>query len=232
MLNPWILILFTNLFFPMPQDTVPAWKLFTIADLTDSLLASERRYYPFLDEAGVSAGLYRLPANGKDEQQPHRLDEIYYVLEGKAKLAAGEDTFPAVPGQILFVKAEVEHRFFEIEEDLLTLVIFSKGTPHPEDEEAAAFSWEEEHLKPGPASFFDQHTLRMEAGSDPEIAVEKSKLPRIIQIVEGVGMLQVDTHREQVEPGMLLYLGAGVEAAFSAKEGGFGVVVYSMKGEE
>ncbi len=215
----------------MKQHSVKEWQIFSLTQLRGSLRASGRLYYSFLDEAALSAGLYRLPAGGKDEQQPHRIDEIYYVLEGKAKLDAGEKTFDAVPGNILFVKAEVEHRFKAIEEDFLTLVVFSKGTPHPDDDEAAAFSWKEERRRLATTPFFDQHTLRMEVFSDPEITTGKSEFSRIYQILQGAGMLQVGAHRTEVTPGALLYLEAGEEAVFTAEQGAFAGVVYGLKVE-
>ena len=79
----------------------------------------------FLRFPAMSAGIYSLPAGGTDPQQPHTEDEIYYVVEGEAKLRVAATDHSAVPGALLFVKARVEHRFHAIVKDLTVLVFFA-----------------------------------------------------------------------------------------------------------
>ena len=73
------------------------------------------------------AGVYRLPKGGTDDQKPHDLDEVYYVVSGRATFEVAGERRPTRAGDVLFVAAEVEHRFLEIEEELVLLVIFPKG---------------------------------------------------------------------------------------------------------
>lgn len=77
----------------------------------------------------MSLGLYSLPAGGADPQQPHTEDEVYYVISGRAQIrvgAAGAEEDRAVqPGSIVFVAANVPHRFHSIAEDLTILVFFA-----------------------------------------------------------------------------------------------------------
>jgi quercetin dioxygenase-like cupin family protein len=47
------------------------------------------------------------------------------VVSGRAVLRVGEAELAAVPGAVLFVEAEAEHRFERITEDLTLLVIFA-----------------------------------------------------------------------------------------------------------
>jgi mannose-6-phosphate isomerase-like protein (cupin superfamily) len=89
------------------------------------------RYHRFLDEDTMSMGIYHLPRRAKDNQAPHDEDEVYYVLEGRAKLRVEDEVVDAVPGAVLYVAARAEHRFVEIEEDLTLLVFFSKARPKP-----------------------------------------------------------------------------------------------------
>lgn len=83
------------------------------------------RYYEFLREPSMSMGLYRLRAGDEDLQSPHKQDEVYYVLAGKAKLRVEGRVHEAIPGSVLFVAAHDEHKFIEIEEDLELLVFFA-----------------------------------------------------------------------------------------------------------
>ncbi len=83
-------------------------------------------YLRFIDNERLSSGIYQLKKGDVDNQQPHQYDELYYILEGKATLKVENERYEARPGSILFVKAEIEHTFVDIEEDLKVLVFFSK----------------------------------------------------------------------------------------------------------
>ena len=82
-------------------------------------------YYEFLKVPSMSVGLYKLNKGETDYQKPHTEDEVYLVIEGKSSFQNG-DTFTEISnGDVLFVEANKEHRFFDITEDLTTLVFFS-----------------------------------------------------------------------------------------------------------
>jgi mannose-6-phosphate isomerase-like protein (cupin superfamily) len=86
---------------------------------------SGKLYREFLRVPAMSAGLYVLPAGGADLQRPHHEDEIYYVVRGRARFKAGEEDRGVSEGSVIFVAAEVEHRFYDIAEELAVLVIFA-----------------------------------------------------------------------------------------------------------
>ena len=86
---------------------------------------AERRFVEFQRSADMSTGVYLLPAGQPDPQQPHAEDEIYYVVRGRAKLTVEGETRPVAPGTVAFVPAGAAHRFVEIEEDLVLLVVFA-----------------------------------------------------------------------------------------------------------
>jgi quercetin dioxygenase-like cupin family protein len=73
----------------------------------------------------MSAGLYVLPGGGTDPQKPHHEDEIYYVIRGNARFQAGSEDREVSAGSVIFVAAEVEHRFYEVAEELALLVFFA-----------------------------------------------------------------------------------------------------------
>jgi mannose-6-phosphate isomerase-like protein (cupin superfamily) len=97
----------------------------SLAEIDQQRAQSGRLYQEFLRIPAMSAGLYVLPAGGSDPQRPHHEDEIYYVVRGRARFtAAGEDREVSA-GTVLFVPAEVEHRFHDIKEELQVLVLFA-----------------------------------------------------------------------------------------------------------
>lgn len=85
-------------------------------------------YVDFLASDKLSVGLAVWPKGKPDRQRPHREDEVYYVISGRAKIGvAGEDR-DVKPGSVVFVATGVEHRFHDIEEDLRVLVFWAP--PH------------------------------------------------------------------------------------------------------
>ena len=73
----------------------------------------------------MSAGEYVLPIGTADVQKPHHEDEVYYVIRGRARFKAADEDREIFAGSVLFVAAEVEHRFHDITEELALLVFFA-----------------------------------------------------------------------------------------------------------
>ena len=86
---------------------------------------SGKLYREFLRVPAMSAGLYVLPAGGTDLQRPHHEDEIYYVVRGRARFKADKEDREVSAGSVIFVAAEVEHRFYDVGEELAVLVFFA-----------------------------------------------------------------------------------------------------------
>lgn len=99
-------------------------KAFELAELVAERAASGRFYHEFLRTHDLSIGLYELPAGGTDLQSPHTEDEVYHVVSGRATITVGDEERPVGPGSIIFVAADVVHRFHDITEDLVILVFF------------------------------------------------------------------------------------------------------------
>jgi mannose-6-phosphate isomerase-like protein (cupin superfamily) len=85
---------------------------------------SRRPYQEFLRSRDLSVGVYRLRPDETDSQQPHGEDELYYVMRGRAKFTAGDQTIDIEAGVCLFVPARESHRFHDIAEALELLVVF------------------------------------------------------------------------------------------------------------
>ena len=98
--------------------------LFQIDDLLRQR-SKDQKYFEFLRVPAMSAGIYVLPKGGADLQKPHREDEMYYVVRGRAHMQIGPDHAEVRAGSIIFVEAELEHRFYDIEEELEVLVFFA-----------------------------------------------------------------------------------------------------------
>lgn len=110
-----------------------AVHLATIAEVDRQRTESGKLYREFLRVPAMSAGLYVLPPGAADPQRPHHEDEMYYVIRGRARFHARNDVGDPTQnddrevstGSVIFVAAEIEHRFYDVVEELAVLVFFA-----------------------------------------------------------------------------------------------------------
>jgi mannose-6-phosphate isomerase-like protein (cupin superfamily) len=102
---------------------------FHIDELARERAGRGKLYFEFLRVPAMSAGVYVLAAGARDPQKPHREDELYYVVRGRARMQIGAgdaaDHAEVKAGSVIFVKAEREHRFYDVTEELEVLVFFA-----------------------------------------------------------------------------------------------------------
>ena len=111
-----------------------------LAEVEAERTRNGKLYREFLREPAMSAGVYVLPAGGTDPQKPHHEDELYYVVRGRARMRVeskqqtrgdhaphGEalEDQEVRPGSVIFVAAGIEHRFYDIADELVVLVVFA-----------------------------------------------------------------------------------------------------------
>jgi mannose-6-phosphate isomerase-like protein (cupin superfamily) len=73
----------------------------------------------------LSVGTYTVPAGGLDPQQPHTEDEVYVVVAGRARIVSDSGSAPVVAGSVVYVPAGENHRFVEVTDDLVVVVVFA-----------------------------------------------------------------------------------------------------------
>jgi len=98
---------------------------YQLSELEKKRSATGKLYLEFLRIPEMSAGIYVLPTGASDPQSPHKEDELYYVVRGKARMKAGLEDRSVAEGSVIFVAAGVEHRFYDINEELMVLVFFA-----------------------------------------------------------------------------------------------------------
>ena len=87
---------------------------------------------PGLDTTPRSAGVFRhgsmlvklFAPRGKDAQGPHKQDELYFVAHGTGWFVNGDQRSRFAPNDMLFVPANVAHRFEDFSDDLMIWVVF------------------------------------------------------------------------------------------------------------
>jgi quercetin dioxygenase-like cupin family protein len=100
-------------------------KIFDLDQLLRETQTSGQRYFEFLRVPDISLGIYELPAGAQDPQKPHKQDEVYYVISGKAGIEVDGERQPVQAGSVIYVAAQAKHHFLDITEDLRVLVFFA-----------------------------------------------------------------------------------------------------------
>ena len=75
-----------------------------------------------MKHGSMSVEIYR--AVKTDLQTPHKQDELYVVISGSGEFLNDGNRNPFKPGDVLFVRAGIEHRFENFTDDFMTWVIF------------------------------------------------------------------------------------------------------------
>jgi mannose-6-phosphate isomerase-like protein (cupin superfamily) len=106
--------------------SIVRFQAFTLTELQKA--QGDDAYREFLRRAGMSLGLYRLPAGKTDRQHPHATDEVYLVISGRATLQVEDRSIEVSTGSVVSVDHGVDHHFTDITEDLTLLVVFAPPT--------------------------------------------------------------------------------------------------------
>ena len=78
----------------------------------------------------IHVGVYVLAAGATDDQSPHEEDEVYYAVRGRARFSCDGEEHDVNAGSLLFVRAGADHRFHDIDDELVLVVFWAP--PHDE----------------------------------------------------------------------------------------------------
>jgi len=72
----------------------------------------------------LEVGILRLRRGETDTQEPHSIDEVYFVIEGTGYIKIEEKMKRVDPADFIYVPANVHHRFVAGNKDLIVLYFF------------------------------------------------------------------------------------------------------------
>jgi mannose-6-phosphate isomerase-like protein (cupin superfamily) len=84
--------------------------------------AGDPTWITLFEHGSLEIEIYR--PRGVDAQTPHDQDEVYVVIAGKGDFVVDGRRQPFEPGEVLFVRANVPHRFENFSADFATWVVF------------------------------------------------------------------------------------------------------------
>jgi len=229
----------------MGQEHLPAVR-FTLAEALKAIPSGVPVPYARVFAHG-SMSLEIYAPEGRDNQRPHRQDELYVVMRGRGSFVNGDRRHPFAPGDVLFVPALVEHRFEYFSRDLAVWVLFygadggEASAPHPAPQGELCWGIEgalgsiaaDAHPRSVPVFEHGSLTLKLynPRKTDPQTPHTRDEL-YVVQ--KGKGTFLCGGRRTPFAPGDVLFAPAGVEHRFE----GFGqelvtwVVFYGPEGGE
>lgn len=94
-------------------------EVYELKDLLSELEDRGGYFREFIATRGIHVGIIRLHPGDNDTQEPHSVDEVYYVIEGKGFIKLNGKNQAIKDGTSIFVRAGTENRFFGNIQDLV-----------------------------------------------------------------------------------------------------------------
>lgn len=94
-------------------------KIYELNDLLSELEERKGYFIDFVTTKSIQAGIIRLSPSQKDTQEPHSVDEIYYVIEGNGFIEINNKNYAIKERTSIFVPAGTEHRFHGNNQDIV-----------------------------------------------------------------------------------------------------------------
>jgi len=91
-------------------------------DLIDQLEAEQTNYLEVLSTDALDVEIARYP--NPEPKLPHKTDEFYFIISGSGMAHVGEDRYAVEKGDIVYVEQGLEHDFFDIDDEIVALVVF------------------------------------------------------------------------------------------------------------
>jgi mannose-6-phosphate isomerase-like protein (cupin superfamily) len=94
-------------------------KVHELNNLLSELNDQGGYFTDFISTKGIQVGIIRLHPGENDTQEPHSVDEVYYVIEGNGFIKLDGKDHQIRQGTSIFVPAKADHRFHGNKQDLV-----------------------------------------------------------------------------------------------------------------
>ena len=97
---------------------------FDLTSYLGKIKKSSSYFYTFINKPSFAAGLLLLQPGEKDTQEPHDIDEIYYIITGDGFLKIKNKDYKVSNDKIFYVEKNTEHYFHGNKKELRVLYFF------------------------------------------------------------------------------------------------------------
>ena len=99
-------------------------SIISIEKVITDLDATREYFLNVFKRKGLDLGILRLRKGETDTQEPHSVDEVYFVIEGNGHIEIEHKMKPVNRGDFIFVPANAHHRFVVGNKDLIVIYFF------------------------------------------------------------------------------------------------------------
>jgi mannose-6-phosphate isomerase-like protein (cupin superfamily) len=100
-------------------------SIISLEKVIANLDATTNEYFlSIFKSKGLEVGILRIRKGETDTQEPHSVDEVYFVIEGNGHIEIEDEIKPVNCGNFIFVPGNVHHRFVVGNKDLIVLYFF------------------------------------------------------------------------------------------------------------
>lgn len=237
MMTCFLVIGMNTSFYLQSPGQGPKWQVLEMNRLISQLISEQKYWMTFLDNDAMMCGLYLLPKGTVDRQEPHKQDEVYYIVKGKANIEVEGKKYPVKEKSIVYVQAGAAHKFTDISEDLLSLVVFTKITPVTNDEKVFVYDYSEIQATQTDTNiwnpFLDIATMKFGLYSLPETLGGDDflthEVSEINYVVQGEARFTMGDDEVEVKPGSIMFVREGIPHKFHSLSGDFEVLILFEK---
>ena len=97
---------------------------FDLSTYVGKIKKSSSYFYTFINRDSLSAGILFLQPGEEDTQEPHDVDEVYYVISGDGFLKIKDKDYAVSEDKVFFVAKNVKHYFHGNQKNLKVLYFF------------------------------------------------------------------------------------------------------------
>jgi mannose-6-phosphate isomerase-like protein (cupin superfamily) len=99
-------------------------SIISIEKVITDLDATREYFLNVFKRKGLDLGILRLRKGETDTQEPHSVDEVYFVVEGSGHIEIEHKMKPVNRADFIFVPANAHHRFVVGNKDLIVIYFF------------------------------------------------------------------------------------------------------------
>jgi mannose-6-phosphate isomerase-like protein (cupin superfamily) len=96
-------------------------------DILSELDNNDDCFRDFINTEYIQAGILRLHVDDLDTQEPHPVDEVYFVIRGNGMINLNGKDYHIKRGTSIYVPAGTEHRFQSNSRDLVVFYALASG---------------------------------------------------------------------------------------------------------
>lgn len=205
------------------SDEPPEWQGFDLGAMKAERAAQDVSYLTVMDDRRFRMGILRVPRSRELSVSSHRLDAIYYIDGGTARITADSADVQVEEGDAVFVRGDVEHRIWSVEADLDVLVVFRIASLAATDPELVAFSRDEmlQGVDPEISVFTPLLATSnvglgmylVPKGMDPDARMVHT-VSELKIITDGTGRFDIGSTGMRVDPGSIAFIPREVQHQF------------------